>query len=172
MTRKLLIVVAGGLVSGMMVGFLISQLASEAVVTWMLRISIAMVSVSMLVIIVCLVALFLRANLARPKRGFVAHLTLQAEREDDGYVAYCVELGTASCGDTLEEAMANIQEAVLVHLDALEETGTRQRVFEEKGIELVPAKLVPARLLGKAVQAPVEPKRMESSMAVPMPQYA
>ena len=114
----------------------------------------------------------LRSNLVRPKRGFVAHLTLQAEREDDGYVAYCVELGTASCGDTLEEAMANIQEAVLVHLDALEETGTRQQVFEERGIELVPATLVPTRLLGKTVQAPVEPKRMESSMAVPMPQYA
>lgn len=34
------------------------------------------------------------------------------EREDDGYVALCPQLDTASQGDTIEEAKTNLQEAI------------------------------------------------------------
>jgi predicted RNase H-like HicB family nuclease len=34
------------------------------------------------------------------------------EREDDGYVALCPELDIASQGDSIEEARANLQEAL------------------------------------------------------------
>ena len=37
--------------------------------------------------------------------------------EDDGYVAYNPETGTASQGDTIEEALANLREAVELFLE-------------------------------------------------------
>lgn len=37
--------------------------------------------------------------------------------EDDGYVAYNPETGTASQGDTIEEALANLREAVELYLE-------------------------------------------------------
>ena len=37
--------------------------------------------------------------------------------EDGGYVAYNPETGTATQGDTLEEALANLREAVELYLE-------------------------------------------------------
>ena len=37
--------------------------------------------------------------------------------EDDGYVAYNPETGTASQGDTIEDALANLREAVELYLE-------------------------------------------------------
>ena len=65
-------------------------------------------------------------------------LTTLVEPEGDKYVSWCEELGTASCGDTVEEAFANILEAVEVHLNGLEEVGETERVFEERGIKVLP----------------------------------
>ena len=67
--------------------------------------------------------------------------------EADGqFAAECKELGTASCGDTVEEALSNIQEAVAVHLEALTSLGQLERVFREKGIipQATPAQREPA----------------------------
>ena len=63
-------------------------------------------------------------------------LTLVADEEDGQFAAHCPELGTATCGDTIEEALANLQEAVTVHLGSLEEVGTRQQVFAERTFEV------------------------------------
>lgn len=63
-------------------------------------------------------------------------LTLQIYPEDDGYVSECIELGSASCGDTMEEALGNIKDCVEVYLDTLEEIGERKRVFKERGIKI------------------------------------
>ena len=45
-------------------------------------------------------------------------LTALLEREDDGYTALCPELDVASQGDTVEEAQANLKEAVELFLEA------------------------------------------------------
>ena len=74
----------------------------------------------------------------REIRGEI-RLTLVVEKEGNAFASYCVELGTASEGDTPQEALDNIREAVQVHIGALEEVGTRERVFKEKGIEILPA---------------------------------
>ncbi|AFZ13925.1 Uncharacterized protein family UPF0150 [Crinalium epipsammum PCC 9333] len=37
--------------------------------------------------------------------------------EDDVYVAQCPEMGTASQGDTVEEAIANLKEATELYLE-------------------------------------------------------
>lgn len=61
-------------------------------------------------------------------------VTLVVEKEGDQYASYCQELGTASCGDSYEEALKNIKEAVIVDLNALEEIGERARFFRERRI--------------------------------------
>ncbi len=63
-------------------------------------------------------------------------LTLVIKEADGQYAAYCTELGTASCGDTLDEAFENIKEAITVDLNALEEIGEREQFFNEHGIEI------------------------------------
>ncbi len=42
----------------------------------------------------------------------IRHLTAVIEREGDGYVSFCPELRIASQGDSVEEARANLQEAL------------------------------------------------------------
>ena len=63
-------------------------------------------------------------------------LTIAIEEADSQYAARCIELGTASCGDTFDEAVKNIIEAVTVDLNALEEAGEREQFFNEHGIEI------------------------------------
>jgi len=68
-------------------------------------------------------------------RGYVA-LTIIFKREDDVWTAECKELGTATFGETFEEARDNLKEAVTLHLKTLEKVGERKRFFEERGIEV------------------------------------
>lgn len=63
-------------------------------------------------------------------------LTLLVHQEDAQYVSECVELGTASCGDTIDEALENIREATVLYLNAIEEAGERERVFRRQGIQI------------------------------------
>ena len=44
-------------------------------------------------------------------------LTAILYREDEVYVAECPEVGTASQGDTIEEALANLREATELYLE-------------------------------------------------------
>jgi predicted RNase H-like HicB family nuclease len=44
-------------------------------------------------------------------------------RESEGYVSKCSELGVASCGDTLEDAVSNLKEAVDLYLENAEVLG-------------------------------------------------
>jgi len=57
----------------------------------------------------------------------VQNFTAIIEREDDGYVSLCPELDVASQGDTVEEAKANLQEAIELFFEhaSKEEIATR-----------------------------------------------
>ena len=61
-------------------------------------------------------------------------LTEVIEREGDQFASYCHELDIASCGDTAQEAYENIQDAIELYLNGLEQMGLREQVFSEKGI--------------------------------------
>jgi predicted RNase H-like HicB family nuclease len=63
-------------------------------------------------------------------------LTGMVSEESGQYVSFCRELGTASCGDTIEEAFENLWDAVTVHLDALKETGEVLQVLRERNIRV------------------------------------
>ena len=78
------------------------------------------------------------AEIKEEGRGWegVIVLTGIAEPEGDQYVSICRELGTSSCGDTAEEALGSLGDAIAVHLNALEETGELSRVLRERNINI------------------------------------
>jgi len=51
------------------------------------------------------------------------NLTATIWKEEGIYVSKCPELGVASCGDTPEEALGNLKEAVELYLDNAKELG-------------------------------------------------
>jgi predicted RNase H-like HicB family nuclease len=51
-------------------------------------------------------------------------------KESDGYVSNCPELGVASCGDTFEQAVFNLKEAVDLYLENAEELGLMEDIEE------------------------------------------
>ena len=48
-------------------------------------------------------------------------LTAAVHQEEDWYVAQCLEVDVASQGETVEEALANLQEAVALYLDEIDD---------------------------------------------------
>ncbi|RME91871.1 MAG: type II toxin-antitoxin system HicB family antitoxin [Verrucomicrobia bacterium] len=58
-------------------------------------------------------------------------LTALLEREEEGYVALCPELDVASQGDTLDEALANLREAVELFLESASESEIQRRFRPE-----------------------------------------
>jgi predicted RNase H-like HicB family nuclease len=61
------------------------------------------------------------------------HLTGVLEREGDGYCSYCPQLEVASQGNSVEEALANLKEAVELFLECASpaeiETRYRPEIF-------------------------------------------
>jgi predicted RNase H-like HicB family nuclease len=53
------------------------------------------------------------------------------EREGEGYVALCPELDIASQGETIEEARANLQEAVDLFLETADRSEVTDRLNPE-----------------------------------------
>ena len=62
-----------------------------------------------------------------PVRTFSALL----QREGDGYVAICPELDVASQGGTVEEARANLREAVELFLETASPQEFKERLHSE-----------------------------------------
>ena len=56
------------------------------------------------------------------------HYTGIVEREGDGYVSLCPELDVASQGETVEEALANLKEAVGLFLECADEEEVKRSV--------------------------------------------
>jgi predicted RNase H-like HicB family nuclease len=48
-------------------------------------------------------------------------LTAALQREEDWYVAQCLEVDVASQGPTIDEALANLSEAVELYLEAVDD---------------------------------------------------
>ena len=56
------------------------------------------------------------------------HLTAVIEREGDGFVSLCPEIDVASQGDTMEEAHANLVEAVELFFEVADESEVSTRM--------------------------------------------
>lgn len=57
------------------------------------------------------------------------------KEKEGGYVTFCPELGVYSQEETIEEAKANLTEAVELYLESAKELGILEEVLEEVGIE-------------------------------------
>jgi predicted RNase H-like HicB family nuclease len=64
----------------------------------------------------------------------IRRFTAMIYREDGGYVALCPELDVASQGGSVEEASANLREAVELFLEAADPSETEGRMSEEIAI--------------------------------------
>jgi predicted RNase H-like HicB family nuclease len=61
----------------------------------------------------------------------IHQVTAVIEREGDGYVALCPELDIASQGDSIEEARANLTEAVELFLETADPSEISLRLSTE-----------------------------------------
>jgi predicted RNase H-like HicB family nuclease len=59
----------------------------------------------------------------------ISTFTAILHKEDDIYVAECPEVGTASQGYTIEEALANLQEATEVYLEEFPVTSSQHPII-------------------------------------------
>jgi predicted RNase H-like HicB family nuclease len=58
-------------------------------------------------------------NVESPDRQSVQTFTAILHWEEDVYVAECPEIGTASQGETIESAIANLKEATELYLESI-----------------------------------------------------
>ena len=58
-------------------------------------------------------------------------LTAIIEREGDGYVALCPELDIASQGASIEEARANLKEAIELFFESADSAEVKTRLHDE-----------------------------------------
>ncbi len=66
--------------------------------------------------------------------GYIT-ITFIFQKEGRRWTGCCKELGTATFGRSIGEAEKNLEEAVMLHLNTLEEVGERRRFFKEHSIE-------------------------------------
>jgi predicted RNase H-like HicB family nuclease len=59
--------------------------------------------------------------------------TAIVEKEGDGYVSLCPELDVASQGNTVEEATANLKEAVALFLECADPKKVERRLHTTQG---------------------------------------
>ena len=62
-------------------------------------------------------------------------ITLEFSKVGRRWTAYCEELGTATFGRSLNEAKERLCEAVVLHLNTLEDVGERERFFGDHDIK-------------------------------------
>lgn len=67
-------------------------------------------------------------------RGII--VTGVAEREGNEFVSLCPELGVASCGDTAEEALDMLDDALQVYIEDVLDIGNLDKVLLEKGVNI------------------------------------
>lgn len=62
----------------------------------------------------------------------IHRVTAVIQREDEGYVSLCPELDIASQGDTIEEARANLQEALTLFFETASPAEIEERFRHEE----------------------------------------
>jgi len=72
----------------------------------------------------------------KAETGYVA-VEVVVTKEGNQYSSWCPEFDIASCGNTPEEAVKNLGDALELYLTTLEEEGERERVFKERGIRVI-----------------------------------
>jgi hypothetical protein len=69
---------------------------------------------------------------------FAAPLTFEYVKEEGQWVGFCLELGTSTFADSLEELRKELADSVSLQLDEMERLGYIQPYLREQGIHLTP----------------------------------
>ena len=69
---------------------------------------------------------------------YVIVLTFEFSQESDQWVGLCLELGTSTFGDTLEQTRLELQEATELQLNEVERLGYIQDYLAENHVRVVP----------------------------------
>lgn len=72
-------------------------------------------------------------------KGYIS-LTFEFHKEKRQWVGTCRELGTSTFNRSFPEVNKQLKELVILHLDALERSGERERFFKENNIVVYPVK--------------------------------
>lgn len=80
-------------------------------------------------------------------------VTYLVKPEDGQYASFCPELGTASCGATIEEALEGIKDAVSLHIETMRDLGTLDGFLAKRGVEVLTRR---PRRKEQPVQAPTD----------------
>ncbi len=72
-------------------------------------------------------------------------LTEEIWKEGNMYVSYCPELDVASCGEDVEQAKRNLNEAIVINIEETKKMGTFKEFLENCGIELTEEDVLSAR---------------------------
>jgi predicted RNase H-like HicB family nuclease len=67
-------------------------------------------------------------------------VTHRIKKSGDCYIAFCPEFMVTTQGKTIEEANKNLKEAVILHLETLDQLGIRDTVFKERNIKILKRK--------------------------------
>lgn len=76
-----------------------------------------------------------QAKARRGTKGFVV-LHARFSKEADQWVGECLELGTATQADTIEDLQLELRELIGLHLNTLEKTGQRAQFLKDHGIRM------------------------------------
>jgi len=68
--------------------------------------------------------------------GYIA-VEIVVTKEGNQYSSWCPELDIASCGNSPEEAVKNLGDALELYLDTLEQEGERKQILKERGLRIV-----------------------------------
>ena len=82
-----------------------------------------------------IIAIHLQKEIGSP--DFVFPLTFDLEREGEQWTGTCLELGTSTFGDTLDEVRKELQEAVTLQLNEAERLGFIADYLEENRVPVI-----------------------------------
>ncbi len=103
-------------------------------------------------------------RIAEDVEGF-AILTLYFREANDVWTGECRELGTATDGATLKQVHEELVDLAVLHLNALEEAGERERFFEKHGIPFYPGDSAPKVI---ELRLPVDEKTFVHTHKIPL----
>ncbi len=102
------------------------------------------------------------------REGYII-LTIRLREEGDKWTAECLELGTATFGESMDDAEHTLYEAIELHLNTLETVGERKRFFSAHGIRF--HKVKPRQKIVRA-QVPLARHTFTTRYVQPVPAIA
>ena len=75
------------------------------------------------------------------KKGAIGYIAVEliVTKEGNQYSSWCPNLDIASCGNSPDEAVKNLGDALELYVKTLEEEGEQKRVFKERGVKIMRA---------------------------------